>query len=440
METLVETWLVTILLFGFLLIGLLLGLPLAFAFGGVAIVFTTLLWGPKSLFIVPLTAYEDGTNYILLAVPLFVFMANILEHSGIAEELYDMMYKWMGRIAGGLAIGTVIICAIFAAMAGISGVATITMGLIALPSMLKRGYSKFMAVGCVSAGGTLGILIPPSVIMILYAFLTEESVGKLFIAGIFPGIVITLLFIGYIAIRCLIRPALGPSIEERASWKEKIISLRAVVLPIFLIALVLGVIYTGICTPTEASAIGAFGALVCAFIHRRLTWQVFTRSLERTLLLTCMVMWILIGATCFTQLYTALGAPDMLNEMISGLKVSKWVLLSLMMTVFFILGMFMDPAGIIMICTPVFLPIIRMFGFDTVWFGILFTICMEMGYITPPFGFNLFYMRAIVPEGITMADIYRSIVPFVALEIIGLIVVIVFPELATWLPAKMIQR
>lgn len=434
-----ETWLVTILLFGFLLLGLLLGLPLAFSFGGVAILFSLLLWGPKSLAIIPITAYEDVTNYILLAVPLFVFMANILEHSGIAEELYDMMHKWMGKLSGGLAIGTVVICTIFAAMAGISGVATITMGLIALPSMLSRGYSKYLAVGSVSAGGTLGILIPPSVIMILYAFLTEESVGKLFMAGILPGILITLLFIGYIAVRCLINPEMGPAIEEKVGFKEKIVSLRAVVLPLLLIGLVLGVIYAGVCTPTEASAVGAFGAVICAVIHGKFTWKVFTQSLERTLLLTCMVMWILIGATCFTQLYTALGAPDMLNDLISGLYVSKWLIIGLMMIVFFILGMFMDPAGIIMICTPVFIPIVKLFGFDTIWFGILFTICMEMGYITPPFGFNLFYMRAIVPEGVSMADIYRSIIPFVLLEITGLIIVVLFPALATWLPSRMIQ-
>jgi tripartite ATP-independent transporter DctM subunit len=434
-----EVWLVTIILFGCLILGLILGLPLAFSFGGVAILFSVLLWGPKSLSIISITAYEDVTNYILLAVPLFVFMANILEHSGIAEELYDMMHKWMGKLSGGLAIGTVVICAIFAAMAGISGVATITMGLIALPSMMKRGYSKYLAVGSVSAGGTLGILIPPSVIMILYAFLTEESVGKLFIAGIFPGILITILFIAYIGIRCLIRSDLGPPIDESVNFKEKLLSLRAVILPVALIALVLGVIYTGICTPTEASAVGAVGAIICALIHGKLTWQVFSRSLERTLLLTCMVMWILIGATCFTQLYTALGAPDMLNRLVSGLQVSKWIVISFMMLVFFVLGMFMDPAGIIMICTPVFIPVVKLFGFDTIWFGILFTICMEMGYITPPFGFNLFYMRAIVPQGISMADIYRSIIPFVVLEIVGLIIVIMFPDLATWLPSKMIQ-
>ncbi|MBW2104167.1 MAG: TRAP transporter large permease subunit, partial [Deltaproteobacteria bacterium] len=199
------------------------------------------------------------------------------------------------------------------------------------------------------------------------------------------------------------------------------------------------VIYAGVCTPTEASAVGAFGAVICAVIHGKFTWKVFTQSLERTLLLTCMVMWILIGATCFTQLYTALGAPDMLNDLISGLYVSKWLIIGLMMIVFFILGMFMDPAGIIMICTPVFIPIVKLFGFDTIWFGILFTICMEMGYITPPFGFNLFYMRAIVPEGVSMADIYRSIIPFVLLEITGLIIVVLFPALATWLPSRMIQ-
>jgi tripartite ATP-independent transporter DctM subunit len=434
-----EVWLVTILLFGSLILTLLLGLPLAFSFGGIAIVFSFLLWGPQTLSLIPITAFENTTNYILLAVPLFVFMANILEHSGIAEGLYEMMHKWMGRLSGGLAIGTVVICAIFAAMAGISGVATITMGLIALPSMMKKGYSKHLAVGSVAAGGTLGILIPPSIIMILYAFLTEESVGKLFVAGIIPGIIITFLFIIYIAIRCVISPELGPVIEEEVSFKEKLISLKSVVLPIGLIVLVLGVIYSGICTPTEAAGVGAVGAMVCAMIHRNLNWEVIKKSLERTLILTCMMMWILIGATCFTQLYTALGAPDMLNAMISGLDVSRWVILAIMMMVFFILGMFMDPAGIIMICTPVFIPVIKMLGFDPIWFGILFVICMEMGYITPPFGFNLFYMKAIVPKGVSMVDIYRSIIPFVLLEIVGLIIVILFPELATWLPAQMVK-
>ncbi len=435
-----EPWVATVILFGFLFLALVLGVPLVFCFGGTAIIFTALLWGPKSLAIIALTAYQDSTNYILLTVPLFVLMANILEHSGIAEDLYDMMHKWMGRLAGGLAIGTIIICAIFAAMSGISGVATITMGLIALPSMLKRGYSKFLAVGCISAGGTLGILIPPSVIMILYAFLTEESVGQLFIAGIFPGIVMTAIFSAYIGIACLINPNLGPPIDEAVSWTAKLRSLKAVIFPVLLILLVLGVIYTGVCTPTEASAVGAFGAILSALLQGRLTWKVLTQSLQRTLTLTCMVMWILIGATCFTQLYTALGAPELLNRLISGWEVSKWVLLGLMMFILFILGMVMDPAGIIMITMPVFLPIVKMVGFDTIWFGVLFTINMEMGYVTPPFGFNLFYMRAIAPREVSMKDIYRSITPFVGLLWLGLLVVILFPGLATWLPSQMIRK
>lgn len=432
-----EVWLVTLLLFGSLILALLLGLPLVFAFGGVSIVFSFFLWGPKTLAIIPITAFENTTNYILLAAPLFVFMANILEHSGLAENLYEMMHKWMSRLSGGLAIGTVVICAIFAAMAGISGVATITMGLIALPAMMQKGYSKHLAVGSIAAGGTLGILIPPSIIMILYAFLTEESVGKLFVAGILPGILITFLFILYIGVRCFFKPEMGPVIKEEISFREKIISLKAVVLPIGLIVLVLGVIYSGICTPTEASAVGAVGAMVCAIIYKNLTWTVIKKSLDRTLVLTCMMMWILVGATCFTQLYTALGAPELLNNLISGLDVSKWVILAFMMLIFFILGMFMDPAGIIMICTPVFIPVVKMLGFDPIWFGILFVICMEMGYITPPFGFNLFYMKAIVPPNVSMLDIYRSIVPFVILEIVGLLIVILFPELATWLPSMM---
>ena len=434
-----EPWLLTILLFGLLIIFLLLGLPLAFAFGGIAIIISLIFMGPKSLYLLPVGAFEDSTNYIIIAVPLFVFMANILENSGVAEDLYEMMYLWMGKLRGGLGMGTVVICAIFAAMAGLSGVATITMGLIALPSMLKRGYDKRLAVGCVSAGGTLGILIPPSVIMILYAFLCEESVGKLFISGIIPGILLSLIFIIYIGVLCWLKPGTGPPVDEKVSWKMKLRASRAMVLPLVLIFLVLGVIYTGICTPTEAASIGALGAVICAIINRRFNLKLLTRSLTRTMMITSMVIWILIGAGAFTKVYTALGAPDMLNNIISDLHISPWMMICFMMFIFFILGMFMDPAGIIMICTPIFIPIVRSLGFDTIWFGILFVINMEMGYITPPFGFNLFYMRAIVPKDITMMDIYRSIVPFVILEIIGLLIIIFFPELATWLPSMMIK-
>ena len=435
--------LITILLFGLLLLLLALGFPLAFCFGSVAVIFITWQWGSEALFILATTAFSSWTSFILIAVPLFILMANFLERSGLADDLYDMMYKWAGSLRGGLAMGTVLICAIFAAMAGISGVATVTMGLIALPSMLRRNYDKIIAVGCISAGGTLGILIPPSIIMILYASLTGESVGKLFMGGVFPGIILAAIFIAYIGIRTFFQPHLGPPIpkEERATWKEKFQSLKAVILPIILIFLVLGVIYTGICTPTEASGIGALGALVVIIIKRRFTWQMFTDALRRTLNLTAMVMWILLGAKCFSHIYIAIGASEFVHSVITGFEVNRWIILIGMQVVFFILGCFMDPAGIIMICTPVFIPLIKKLGFDPVWFGVLFTINMEIGYITPPFGFNLFYMKSLAgPMGVSMGEIYRSIIPFTILAILGIVIIMLFPQLVLWLPSTMITR
>jgi len=431
----------TAILFALLVLFLALGVPLSFCLGGVAIII--ILWqiGPSFLPVLAMTAFTDWTNFLLIAVPLFILMANLLEISGIAEDLYAMMYKWMGGIRGGLASGTVVICAIFAAMAGISAVATVTMGLIALPSMLKRNYSKLLAVGTISAGGTLGILIPPSVIMILYASLTGESVGRLFMGGIFPGIVLAAIFILYIQIRALIQPGIAPAVpeEERATFREKLAASRSLVMPVLLIGLVLGVIYTGICTPTEASGIGAFGALICVIAHRRFTWRFFWTALVRTFSLSAMIMWIVLGAKCFSHAYHVIGAPDLVMGFISGLEVNRWVMMIVMQGILIVLGCFLDPMGIMLICTPVFLPIVEALGFSLLWFGILFTINMELGYITPPFGFNLFYMRSIVPKEITMGDIYRSIIPFVILMVLGLGIVMVFPQLALWLPNTMIR-
>jgi len=425
-----------------LLFVLALGLPVTFCFGGIAVIFIYWQWGPQALYTLATTAYGEWTNYILITIPLFILMAHFLERSGVADDLYEAMYRWMGPLRGGLAMGTVVICTVFAAMSGISGVATVTMGLIALPSMLKRGYNKLIAVGCISAGGTLGILIPPSVLMIVYAHLTGESVGALFMAGVFPGLIIAALFVVYIGIRCAYQPHLGPPIPREEmifTFKEKMLSLKAIILPFLLIVLVLGLIYAGVTTATEAAGVGAFGALLCVILYRRFSRKVLDDSLMGTLRLTCMIMWILIGAKAFSHVYTAIGAPEFVMKLISGWEINRWVILMGMQFVLFILGMFMDPAGIIMICTPIFVPVIKSMGFDPVWFGILFTINMEMGYITPPFGFNLFYMRSLVPRDISMVDIYRSIIPFVFLEMIGLAIVMIFPEIALWLPRKMIK-
>jgi tripartite ATP-independent transporter DctM subunit len=269
----VEVWTLTVIVFGLLVFLLILGVPIAFALCGIATAGIYVLWGPKGLYLMFNTAYGESTNFLLLAIPLFVFMANMLKFSGMGDQLYEVVYRWMGRFPGGLAIGTVIICALFAAMAGISSVATISMGLIALPSMMKRGYDKNLAIGSIAAGGALGILIPPSIIMILYGAVAEVSIGKLFIGGIIPGILLCLIFIVYIFFRTLINKDLAPPVQEKYSFVEKLIVLKGVLLPILLVFLVLGVIYGGVCTPTEASAVGAFGAIVCALVYGKLTWE-----------------------------------------------------------------------------------------------------------------------------------------------------------------------
>jgi len=436
MDTGIMTVLIGLALIGFLVAGL----PVSFALGGLAVLGTLYVWGWKGLYMVANTAYAEGTSYILLAVPLFLLMANLLRYSGLADDLYEMVHKWMGRVPGGLAAGTVVICAVFAAMAGISSVATISMGLIALPSMLKRGYDKNMAVGCISAGGALGILIPPSIIMIIYGSMAEASIGQLFIGGILPGILLATIFCGYVLVRCILNPGMGPPVQERYSFVEKLRSVKAVVLPGSLVALVLGVIYSGAATPTEAAGIGAFGALICSLVHRKLTFENFKAALLSTLSLNAMVIWIVTGAVAFTHVLAYAGVSRLIQEMILGLGLSRWFIFFCMQIMYFVLGMFLDPAGIIMLTTPVFIPLIKELGFDPVWFGVIFTINMEMAYITPPFGFNLFIMKAVVPPGISMTDIYRSIIPFVILQALCLVICTVFPQIVLYLPYTMMSK
>ncbi|MEW6425440.1 MAG: TRAP transporter large permease subunit [Bacillota bacterium] len=433
--------LTTFLLFASLTVLLLSGLPLAFVMGSLAVLFNLFLLGPQSLAMISSVVYGVMDNFIFIAIPLFIFMGMVLQRSGIAEDAYDMMYKWIGGIKGGLAMGTVAICTIFAALTGISAAATVAMGLVALPSMLKRGYDKFIAMGCISAGGTLGILIPPSVLMIVYGVFASESIGKLFAGGILPGLLLSFLFIAYIAVRSHLQPQLCPAIppEERPTWGERFLALRGLILPILLILAVLGVIFGGVCTPTEAAAVGSLGSLLCAAIRRSLTWTVLKESCYQSIRLSCMIIWIIIGSSCFCSLYTAVGAIEFIKEIVAALPVSPYLIMAGMMFSLIILGMFLDPGGIVMITTPIFVPVIKMLGFDPVWFGVLFIINMQVGYLTPPFGFNLFYMKSIVPKNITMSDIIRSIVPFVIIMILSLIILIVFPDIILWLPNKLFK-
>jgi tripartite ATP-independent transporter DctM subunit len=432
---------VTAILFILLALLLLSGLPLAFGLGATAVVLALWRMGPEALFLLTTTAFSSWTSYTLIALPLFVLMANFLSRSGIADDLYEMMYHWMGSLRGGLAMGTVLICAVFAAMSGVSAAGTVTMGLVALPSMLRRGYHKDLALGCISAGGSLGILIPPSIIMIVFASLSGASVGKLFMGGVVPGLVICALFVAYIGIRARVQPTLGPSIpeEEKISWAQKLKLIKAVIFPVALVFLVLGTIYAGVTTPTEASAIGAFGALICAAIKGRVSWEMLKTSTLEAFKLSVMVGWIVLGAKSFSHIYAAIGAGNYILEVISSLQMSPWLILLSMQVVLFLLGMFIDPIGIMMITLPVFLPLSQELGFDLIWFGVLFTVNMELAFITPPFGMNLFYMKGVVPPGITMGDIYRSILPFIVLELLGLILLALFPQLVLWLPNAMLR-
>jgi tripartite ATP-independent transporter DctM subunit len=428
--------LLSVLFFGALLLFLLLGLPLSFVLGGVSMIFIYFTWGPEAFYMVAAQTWGAMNKFTLVAIPLFIFMAMILERSGVAKSLYEMMYLWFGPVAGGLAIGTVVICAIFSAMCGISGAAVVSMGTIALPSMLERNYDKELALGCINSGGGWGILIPPSVIMILYALISGESVGRLFAGGVFPGLMLLVLVSSYIAIRCYFQPRLGPALprEERGDWKRKITALKAVILPIGIVFMVLGSIIGGVTTPTEAAAMGVLGALLSALVYKQFSWGMLKEAAMRTLRLTGMIMWILFGAYCFSAAYHGMGANQLMQNVMQHIPGGPWGTIIFIQFIIFLLAMVLDPAGIMMITVPVFLPIVKAHGFDPLWFGILFVINMEIGYMTPPFGFNLFYLKGIVPPEITMADIYRSVIPYTLVESAGLALVMIFPQIALWLP------
>ncbi|MBE02015.1 TRAP transporter large permease subunit [Marinobacter koreensis] len=428
--------LLTLLFFGSLLFFLLLGLPLAFVLGGVSVVFLYFTWGFDSFFMVASQIWGTMGSFTLVAIPLFVFMAMVLERTGVAKDLYRMMHLWFGGIRGGLALGTLAICAVFAAMVGISGAAVVAMGTIALPSMLERGYDRKMALGVINTGGGWGILIPPSILMILYALITGVSVGQMFAAGIMPGVLLMVLTAIYVLVRAHLQPHLAPALpkEERGTWGEKFRALRAVLLPIGVVVMVLGSIIGGITTPTEAAAMGVLGALISAAVYRQFKWSIMQEAAIRTFKLTGMIMWILFAAHAFSAAYQSMGAQDLIEGLMQGIPGGAWGIIIAMMVIVFFLAMVLDPVGIMLITLPVFMPIVKSLGFDPVWFGILFVINMEIGYMTPPFGFNLFYLKGVVPPGITMKDIYTSVIPFVLIEIVAIGIIMAFPEIATWLP------
>jgi len=428
--------LISILLFGSMLLLLVSGLPVAFVLGGLAVVFTGVFWGPESLFIILARTFSMISSTTLVAAPLFVLMAVVLERSGVAEDLYEMMYRWSGGVKGGLAVGTVLVCTLIAAMSGIASTGVVMMGVMALPEMLKRGYDKRIATGCILAGGVLGPLIPPSIALVLYGTMAQVSIGGLFAGGMAAGLVCSLLIVGYILIRCYINPKMGPAIpvEERADWDAKIASLKGVILPLLLITAVLGSIYSGIATPTEAAAVGALGAFVCSAIHRRLTWDLIKSVAYTTIQVQGFMMWILFAAQGFAAVYMGLGASRMVVNLVREYQVGWWTMLIGIQVVWFLLGCVIDAWSILMITLPIILPLMPLYGFDPLWLGVLYAVNTQTGYLTPPFGTMLFMMKGIAPKEVTMSDIYRSIVPFVTTQLFCLVLCILFPRIVTWLP------
>ncbi len=426
----------TVLLFGLFIVLMAAGLPLVFALGAAAVIGTYFLWGPAALHLAAIRAYSAANSFVLLAIPLFIFMGCMLERSGIARGLYALMHKWLGGVRGGLAVGTLIVCAIFAAMVGVSGAATVTMALVAMPPMLRYGYSKYLTVGTIAAGGALGVLIPPSVLFIVLGLYTNTSVGRLFMGGMPAGLLLVSLFVLHALVICRLKPELGPTVpaEERAGWSERIVALKAVALPLLLVVLVLGSLLGGLATPSEAAGVGALGALGCAWAAGGLDRPSVMDAAERTLRLSAMVMWIVFAASMFTALYTAIGAEGLVRDALSAMPGGRWGIIVGMQLVWLVMGCFLDPLGIMIITAPLFFPIATRLGFDPVWFGVLFVVNMEMAFLTPPFGFNLFYMRSVVPKDISMGDIYIAVLPFIALQATGLAIMMAFPEIILFLP------
>lgn len=436
-----EVWVIALLLFGSLLFLLGLGIPIAFGMGAISLLFGFIFWGgTASIDAFTFGSFGKVTEFVLTAVPLYILMAAILQYSDLADDMYEAVYRWFGGIRGGLLAGTTIISSVFAAMVGIATVATATLGLTARPSMLNRGYDDKLIMGTIIAGGALGILIPPSIIMIIYASEAGVSAGAMFMGGILPGILAAIIFIAYVLIVAWINPKKGPAIDksERYSWSEKFKSLKGTALPIFVILIVLGSIYSGAATPTEAAAVGVVGALISAAIKKKLTFENIKNILSMSVRLNAMVFWILIGAVAYSRIVTVTGVGEWFADFVTGFEVNRWVTLIAMQLVFFVLGMFIDPAGIILMTGPLFLPVILQLGFDPVWYGVLFVINMCMAYMTPPFGFNLFVMKGVAQDA-SVGTIYRSVWPFVGLYILVLALVMIFPQLVLWLPSLMIN-
>ena len=430
-----------------LLGGVIIGFPVAFVMAGLGLFFGALVGGiDLASYQATLNTYGVMSGWSLLAIPLFVYMGVVLEKAQIADKLYLGLYLLLGPLRGGLAIATMLIATLFAACTGIAGASVIAIGLIALPSMLKYGYDKRMASGVICAGGGLGVIIPPSIMLILYGPVAGVSISMLFIAAILPGLLMAGLYILYIGGRCFLNPKFGPAItpEESAKYSRKDvfkIVLFSGVPPIGIIICVLGSIFFGLAAPTEAAALGGLGALFIAAIYGKLNIRMFLESGYSALKISTFIMWLVLGAKFFMTTFNKLGGGNLIYDLLMSLNTGPTVLLLIMLLIIFILGMFMDWIGILLVVIPIFIPIVKTMGWDQIWFAMMFCITLQISYITPPFAYSIFYLKGIAPPEVSLVDIYRGCVPFIVIQFFVLIILFFWPDLALYLPqASMVAQ
>ncbi len=437
--------LIALLIFASMMAMLLTGQRVFGAIGGVATVFALLLWGEGAEGMPFHASFVLLNWYPLLTLPLFIYMGYMFSESGIADDLYRMFHVWMGPVHGGLAIGTIGLMVAIAAMNGLS-VAGMAIGAsLALPEMLKRKYNKVMVTGVIQAGSSLGIMVPPSVVLVLYGMIARQPVGHLWMAGVFPGFLLAALFVLYIAIRCKLQPHLGPvlPLEERRQidWAEKFRLLRAGIIPLVIIFSMTGLFLMGITSLVECSAAGAAATTIVAVIKGRVNRRVMDETLRNTLSVSCMFMWVILAALTFSAVFDGLGAVHAIESLfLERWGLSPFGILVMMQLSYILMGMFLDDTAMLIIVAPLYVPLIIKLGYDPIWYGVLYTITCQMAYMTPPFGYNLFLMKAMAPKEVTLADIYRSIIPFVLVMAVGLAIVMVFPQIALWLPGLYFGR
>lgn len=428
--------LITLLMCGALVLLLVLNVPLAFVTGIIAVGMGYSMFGPQVFTLIASRTVTLMGEFVLVSVPMFIFMAAILEGSGVAEDLFRAMHVMAGNLRGGLAVQTLLVAVIMAAMTGIIGGEIVLLGMVALPQMLKRGYDKRLAMGVICAGGSLGTMIPPSIVLIVYGLIANVPIGDLFIASVVPGLVLAGLYLMYVLIRCNLDPSLGPAAppeERQMPLSEKLALLKRMFLPMAVIVWILGSIYGGIASVSEAAATGAAGALLAAWVRGNLTFALVRNSLHQTMSTCGMLLWLTFGANALIGVYNLVGGIKFVKGLMTGLPLEPMGVILVMLAILLLLGMVMDWIGIVLLTMPIFVPVVNHLGYDPVWFGVLFCMSMQIGYLTPPFGPAVFYLKGVAPPDITLGEIFKSVWPFVGLQMVGLTIVLMFPQLTHWL-------